>query len=304
MSQAVDLVLVGAQKAGTSALYGWLTAHPGICAGSVKEPLYFTDELGLEDGRADGPARSGRNRRGRAWFDSLFDCESGQLRLDGSTDYFSSPPAPALLHAEAPDARIVVCLRHPVDRVVSHYWHERRFLDLPPLADLVANGHPRLDFYLRCSRYAENLDRWLAAFDAEAVLVVTSEQLRNNPDEVVADVLDQVGLPPFDRAVSDLSTESNPAALARSPRLQRLITTSRLRDLGESLPAWLRRPVAAVAKRVVRSNLVPADYEPLDQASRALLSEAIASDVARLPDLLAPWPSAAETARRWGHASG
>ena len=101
-----------------------------------------------------------------------------------------------------PDARLVVLVRNPVDRALSHYQHEVA-LGREPLSfeDALAAEDERLrgeeerlladpryfsrewwsHTYQARGRYAEQLERWLAVFPQEQLLIVPSDDLADDP---------------------------------------------------------------------------------------------------------------------------
>jgi hypothetical protein len=89
-----QVVILGAQKSGTSSLHYYLVQHPGISAPLRKEVHYF--DL--------------NHARGEAWYRAHFGRvgEPG-LNLDSSPYYLFHPGVPARLHALLPDARSSCC---------------------------------------------------------------------------------------------------------------------------------------------------------------------------------------------------
>ena len=198
-----DVVILGAQKCGTSSLQGYLVQHPGVIAPLRKEVHYF--DLNFE--------------RGEAWYRAHFgrDGEPG-LNLDASPYYLYHPAVPARMHALLPDAKLIVLLRHPVRRAYSHYWHERdkgretlSFEDaiaaepgrLGQAEAQLASGEiessreHQLHSYLARGRYAEQLERWLAAYPRERLLVLRFEDFVGAPLAGLNRTLEYLGLPPM-----------------------------------------------------------------------------------------------------------
>jgi len=116
-----------------------------------------------------------------------------------------------------PEARLVVLVRNPIDRALSHYQHEVA-LGREPLSfeDALAAEDERLrgeeerllanpryfsrewwsHTYQARGRYAEQLERWLAVFPQEQLLIVPSDDLADDPAGAHARVLDFLGAPP------------------------------------------------------------------------------------------------------------
>src|SRR6476646_2698241 len=103
-----DVVIIGAARSGTSFLSATLGRHPGIDAGSVKEPNFY----------------SSRWSKSPEWYDHLYQPRKlGLLRVDASVSY-TYPQHPAALErvrAANPDVLVVYTMREPLAKLVSHY---------------------------------------------------------------------------------------------------------------------------------------------------------------------------------------
>ena len=123
------------------------------------------------------------------------------------------------MRATVPDAKLIALLRDPVDRALSHYHHEVALGREPLTFDEAIEAEPertrgeeeRLgrepgyfshtwwDYtYLARGRYAEQLERWLAVFPREQLLIVASEELAAEPGETYARVVEFLGAPPHE----------------------------------------------------------------------------------------------------------
>lgn len=225
-----DFLVIGAQKAGTTALYAYLRWHPGVTGPSWKEVSFFDRHWW----------------RGVAWYRGQFPLRArGRLAGEASPSYLFHPLAPERVRAVVPEAKLVVLVRNPVDRAYSHYQHEVA-LGREPLAfedalaaedertrgeverivaDPRAFSHAWWDHtYVARGRYAEQLERWLAVFDREQLLVVRSEDLGGRPAETYAEVLSFLGAAPhslpeyprvFDRDYGPMRPETRAALSER-----------------------------------------------------------------------------------------
>jgi hypothetical protein len=161
-----------------------------------------------------------------------------------------------------PDARLIALVRNPVDRALSHYHHEVA-LGREPLsfedalaaepertsgeeARLVAD--PRAfsrawwdHTYVARGLYADQLERWLAVFPREQLLVVRSEDLGERPAETYAEILAFLGAVPhaleeypriFGREYADMPPETQSALAARFAEPNRRLEALLGRDLG------------------------------------------------------------------------
>lgn len=200
-----NFLIIGAQKAGTTALYSYLRRHPDVTGPSWKEVSFFDRHY----------------RRGEAWYRGNFPLVRRQHIGEASPSYLFHPLAPQRVAALLPDARLIAVLRDPVDRAFSHYQHEVA-LGREPLSfeealereeertrgevdrmvsDPAYFSHAWWDFtYLARGRYAEQLERWLASFPREQLLVVSSEELSERTGSTYARVLEFLGARPHELA--------------------------------------------------------------------------------------------------------
>jgi hypothetical protein len=199
-----DFLVLGAQKAGTTALYEYLRRHPQISGPSWKEISFFDRHWA----------------RGESWYRGNFPNLArtrGKLVGEASPSYVFHPLAPRRVHELVPEARLIVLVRNPVDRALSQYNHEvalgREPLHFEEALDAEEErlhdeeermaADPRYfsrewwsHTYKARGRYAEQLERWLAVFPRERILVLASNELLERPAETHARVLEFLGAPP------------------------------------------------------------------------------------------------------------
>jgi hypothetical protein len=251
-----DFLVIGAQKAGTTALYAYLRWHPSITGPSWKEVSYFDRHYA----------------RGAAWYRGNFPLTWSQRsrrrtrpdRIVGeaSPSYLFHPLAAERVKALVPEARLVVLLRDPVDRALSHYQHELALgRETLPFEEAIAQEEARThgevermladpayfsrawwDFtYLERGRYAEQLERWLAAFPREQLLVLASDELANRPADTYKRVLDFLGAPPheldayprvFEREYDDMAPPTRQWLAAYYEEPNRRLSALAGRDFG------------------------------------------------------------------------
>lgn len=198
---APDFIILGAQKCGTTSLFEWLSAHPRVRPPVRKEVHFFDTQF----------------RNGTAWYLRHFPPpEAGTWTGEASPYYLPHPLAPQRIAATCPQAKLIVALRNPIDRALSHYHHIRRtnmeplsFPEALALEPLRLEGeeqklcqdpryhslnHRRFG-YLARGLYADQLQRWLAHFPREQLHLFLFEDLRRDPAGVLGAVEDFIGLP-------------------------------------------------------------------------------------------------------------
>jgi hypothetical protein len=120
-----DFFVIGAPKAGTTALHAALTRHPQLFMSPVKEPKFFLCDGPPPDHGGPGDAHSYREWIWRPeQYERLFDhAPPGTRRGESTPFYLSDFAAHRRIHQAIPDARLIVILRDPVDRAYSNWAH-------------------------------------------------------------------------------------------------------------------------------------------------------------------------------------
>ena len=278
----IALLVAGAHKAGTTALYRWLCEHPALAGHAQPELAFFVDDAEFARGddayRRYGPPDGVRDRR-------PFVAKHVKLMY--------APAAAERLCAHSPEARVVVLLRHPVERAHSAYWHARArgretlasfeaALDAEErrLADGMAPWHDTA--YVRNGLYMEALERLEQVFPRERLRVFLDQDLAARPRELCATLFADLGVDPgFAPAVE---RTHNRGRAARSPGLARALEGLRSRRAGLGrLRAFVPQAVRwRVAERLHAWNALPLERPPLAPATRARLLERFAPGNAAL----------------------
>lgn len=196
-----DFLVLGAQKAGTTTLYDLLMRHPDTQSARTKEISYFDRFYSYGD----------------AWYRSNFP-KGSALTGEATPCYLYVDAARARIAQDLPQStRFIVILRNPVDRAISHYFHERRLgyetLDLegafaaePTRINAEASqllGRPYENrskgqsfSYINRGLYARQLEAWFSAFPRKNFYVETSDRFFADPDAVMEEVFSHLGLSP------------------------------------------------------------------------------------------------------------
>lgn len=203
-----NLFLIGGMKCGTTILSEFLSAHPAISAASTKETHYF----------------SLNECRGEDWYLSHFDPKAGaRYFLDASTSYFNqanSISIPQKIKNFSPEAKLILLIRDPLQRSISHFLHLRDIVKVPVLQGMTFNQLIAQDWMgaiaetdeasfhlanvLSYSAYRRRLFFFQHVFDAESLMVVHNEDLARHGKTVMTQIfnfleLDSVEGGEFDR---------------------------------------------------------------------------------------------------------
>lgn len=239
-----NMFVIGASKAGSSALHSYLRQHPQICMSSEKEPCFFVDQDELE---AAWPimARQRCSHNWDAYLDLYRGGEDAVYRGEGSVYYSQSPHrsgVPARIADSCPDARIIYTVREPVRRAIGHYWQRFKEFQEPLGLDEAVRSNA---IYRDTSDYAMQLKLYLEHFDPSQVKVIVAEDLREKRREVLADVIAWLGLDPYNYSDEEI-TERH--ASPKTSRKERFPLVSKMRDSSAWSAARKHLPGAMVDK--------------------------------------------------------
>lgn len=266
-----NFFLVGAHKAGTTAVARFLGQHPEVFMSPVKEPRYFAlaGESRTFTGPGD-PANSFDRHREEDYRELFGGVEAEKAVGEASTIYLYHRDAAENIRRRVPEARIIAILRQPVDRAYSNFLHCRRdgqesyedFLDaLKQEANRVESGWGPLWHYQRKGRYAAQLARYLRHFPREQILVAIYDELKRNPVGLLQRIYSFLGVE--EGFVPDTARRWNPGGVPHSVTLQRVLKfPNPLRStIGAFLPAGAKRTLKHL---IQRANLRPAPKLPED----------------------------------------
>jgi Sulfotransferase domain len=190
-----SVIIVGAQRCGTTTLYRVLSEHPALARPTVAKGTGYFDV---------------RYDHGPRWYAGQFPLARPARRKHGpdattfesSGYYLFHPLAAGRIAKDLPDARVVVMVREPVERAYSAHRHElargfeteefERAVELEDerlageVEKIVADPsyesfHHRHHGYLARSRYSEQIDRFIDELGQDRVYVVDADVFFADP---------------------------------------------------------------------------------------------------------------------------
>lgn len=185
-----NAVIIGAMKCGTTTLNAWLRHHPDVAFSAVKEVHFFDNNY----------------HRGLGWYRSyfpLFESLCGARCVLEATPAYSQHAGKVAerMHRHLPEARLILMLRDPVKRAISHYGHrlsnglEKRSIEEALLSSQGPKPGSR-NFYKTRGLYAEKVTAFLRYYERSQLLVLKSEEFFAQPTDVYGRVQDFLGLTP------------------------------------------------------------------------------------------------------------
>jgi Sulfotransferase domain len=246
MSKTPNFLYIGTSKAGSTWIFKVLSWHPEIYMYPGKNLGYF----------------STRYDKGWDWYLKNFDPEP-QHKLVGevSHSYLVSEEAAARVHKHLPDAKLMVCLREPVQRTFSDYLDAIKNGKLEGTFEEELERTPGL---IHRSRYGTHLERYLQRFDRSQLHIATFDELVSAPDQFAARMFEFLGVERL-QVPSNLHEKVLPAGKPRSralangaKKLSRLARRTGLTSLRGKVKT----------SRTVRNAL----YQPFTETSRPSMS--------------------------------
>jgi len=180
-----DFLIIGAMKSGTTTLYRYLQAYEQVFMPVRKEPGFFSrDEVFA---------------KGVAWYTDLFAPAGNDLIVgEASTCYSRWPHFGEVAQRIAeylPDVKMIYLMRDPADRSYSHYIHDMalRHTDKKTILSL-EQAIERDSSIIDASRYATQIERFLDCYTQEQMLLLTFDEMTQDPTGVTARVVEFLGV--------------------------------------------------------------------------------------------------------------
>jgi hypothetical protein len=251
--QVPDFLVIGAMKAGTTALAEVMNCHPEIYIPQSKEPTYFIDR---DEEFIFGDRRKGKYSYGprtqQAYEDLFKGVPSYVLKGEASTQYLANPTSPKLVYDANPNTKLIVLLREPVDRAYSAYSYnktiqrEKTSTFSKALSEELSGERDSYYFafrYLHYGLYAQHLAHWKEFFPAKQIKVMLFDDFKNNPTDFYADIAEFLGVREF--------------VIIDNPSLDN--STVRPKNIFQKSIWWLMEaphPLKLLAKKYLNNNLL------------------------------------------------
>ena len=242
--------IVGAPKAGTTWLAGVLASHRQVHLSPIKEPHFFAPPVA---GELNSGAVTDKNvwkvlarcdRAHNGWirdsdnYDRLLAPPFGKtIAGEATAAYLHAPMAAKNISRRFPEAHIIIILREPVSRALSHISMDRvSGLARRSSPDIL---HTELEMalrhgyaqtrYLSRSLYADALARYMENFTRSRLLMLRFDDIRSSPDTVLARVAEFLEVSPdgFERTLE----RRNEAMEARWQTLNELLIDSGIKNI-------------------------------------------------------------------------
>ena len=255
-----NLIVIGAQKCGTSGLHYHLGLHPEISMSKPKELNFFIEERNWP--------------RGADWYRAHFDA-SAKVRGESSPNYTAYPHhlgVPERMHSLVPGARLIYVVRDPLLRIASHWVHN--YAKRREKGDLGTTlAHPNTSYLIR-SQYHMQLQQFLRFYDRERILVLQQSDFRRQRADTLRTVFRFLGVDPDFTHPSFVRERHATARKTRATRLAAGLERMSRSRRGRLLPpkVWFALDERLPLRRPIERPDVRAALD--DEALRALREDA------------------------------
>ena len=207
-----DFIIIGAGRAGTTALYTYLIQHPSIITASTDNDAPVADLHFFEYMISDKIS----------WYKSHFPRKSKNSFVTGefTSTYMYHKKVPERIFNLIPKIKLIVILRNPIDKAYSTYNQQSHFNEVTSSfeetikaefarIDLIknhieyTNNNPNFDNYveyniIRHGIYFNYLEKWFKIFPKKQIFVVDSNELENVPQQTLNKVFEFLNLSPHE----------------------------------------------------------------------------------------------------------
>lgn len=287
-----NFLIIGAAKAGTSAIYHYLTQHPQVFMPKQKELRYFSS--------IDNPEINGPNVYK---YDYVHTLEEYKLKFSNATNavaigeaspqYLYYPQSAKRIHEIIPNIKIVAILRNPIERAYSSYlhavrdWHETELefdnaLEKENLR--IELGWPMLFHYVNAGFFHKQLQQFYSIFDKINIKVYIYDDIVSSPQNVISDLFSFLSVD--SSFIPNLSIRPNISGYPKNKNLYDIYKfLFSKNNLARSLLSLIipRTTRNTVTTRLKHKNLAKV---PMDNKIRCYLSDIFSEDIYYLQDLI------------------
>lgn len=286
-----DFLVIGAARAGTTALHALLRQHPRVFMPTHKETNFFAYEGETLSCAGPGADYINNSIVSLDAYQALFaDASTNMICGEASPLYLYSAKAPERIKHHVPNAKMVVILRNPIEQAYSHFMYATkqcieneasfdRALTLE--TERLAQDWQPLFGYSKFPRYGEQLSRYFELFPREQFLIRRYEDYQADPDLLLREIFDFIGADPAFEPNTD--QKLNAGGVPKNQAFQDFLMKSNpiTRGVGLIVPKQTRLKI--------RDWLASKNMSQPDEMSahaRQLLKNRLSDDIQTLENLL------------------
>lgn len=286
----VDLIVGGASKCGTTAIYEMLKKNPAFFLPDRKE-LHFFSRPFLEkanSGPGDNSVLSEIPKNFDEYFKNYSHKRENQIAVDVSPSYLFHYKSAGLIKKALPNVKIVFILRRPEEKVFSQYLHlaseGREILTFEEALNQEnsrkTKGFSDMWLYTESGYYSDAICAFQSSLGVENVKVILFDDFRNDPGSILREICLFVGLDGTQEF--DTKLKSNVSGSPRSIFLARVMAPNIFTNF---LRRTLNRKIGQLLRSLLR-NLNTGKKPDLSDDLTSRLHKIYQSDIDKLETLI------------------
>lgn len=291
-----NFLIIGAAKAGTTAIWHYLKQHPQIYMSSRKHTRFFAYEVENPPFRGPGPTNPTLPYAVAEIeaYHALFDDVTDEVAVgEASHSYLYRPEAPERIRRYASDMQLIAILRNPAERAFSHH------------GQMVRNGRERItDFaraleeeemrirdnwwpefhYVKVGLYHAQLRRYFDLFERDQIKVYLYDDLIHDPMGMLQDMFRFLGVD--DAFVPEVTVRYNASGLPRNGALHLVLReVRRVRPIAEHLlPEVHYQRLLRIGSGLHNRNLAKRRLSP--EVKKMVIDTHFREDILKLQSLI------------------
>jgi hypothetical protein len=303
-----NLFIVGAAKSGTTSLHHYLSHSPEIYFSPVKEPCYFGSDIDIEKFHVNVKRAAKQDlidyyKKNRVLTDRhilytqkmsdylwLFS-NIGDEKVIGeaSTCYLYSKMAAAEIFEFNPLSKIIIILRNPVERALSHYFMRYNagrekigdpFKAIKNDMDKREKAWGAAGNYFELGLYFEQVQRYYEFFPKEQICILMMDDLKKDPSKLLGKVSSFLGV--SDKFIRDVKlAKKNTPKKPRSHFLQIFSHNFLANRVIGLIPDTIKNELKNIWYKNDQNR-----YEHLSQNERKILKRLYHEDISKLEIML------------------
>ena len=279
MTLTPNFFIVGTPKSGTTSLFHYLQEHPEVFLPELKEPHFFSCpevkntyyKTKIVDSKQE-------------YLDLYQERESYKAVGDLSSSYLFNKETPKRIHQFNPYAKIIIVLRNPVDRALSHYLMDVNlgYINVP-LLEVINNKDTfkqHYQEYIELGFYEQQIRAYTKQFPDSQIKVVLSDTLYANTAETLKDIYSFINV--STTFITDFETVHNSYTVPRFKALKSLVQSDGLKKmipsgLKSGLKSLIYKTNAEKPKLEVEKNLLREIYKKSIVETETLINQDLSS---------------------------
>ena len=279
MTLTPNFFIVGTPKSGTTSLFHYLQEHPEVFLPELKEPHFFSCpevkntyyKTKIVDSKQE-------------YLDLYQERESYKAVGDLSSSYLFNKETPKRIHQFNPYAKIIIVLRNPVDRALSHYLMDVNlgYINVP-LLEVINNKDTfkqHYQEYIELGFYEQQIRAYIKQFPDSQIKVVLSDTLYANTAETLKDIYSFINV--STTFITDFETVHNSYTVPRFKALKSLVQSDGLKKmipsgLKSGLKSLIYKTNAEKPKLEVEKNLLREIYKKSIVETETLINQDLSS---------------------------